>query len=60
MKNMEKKVYTTPECFVVELETVSMIASSINENSGGTITENEAEDMGANRHRGQWGNLWSN
>ena len=60
MKNMEKKVYTTPECFVVELDTVSMIASSINEKSGGTIAVNEAEDMGANQRRGQWGDLWNN
>ena len=57
---MEKKDYTTPECFVVELETVNMIAGSINEQSRGSVTENEAIDMGANRRRGQWGDLWSN
>ena len=57
---MEKKVYITPECFVVELETVNMIAGSINEKSGGSVTVNEASDMGANQRRGQWGDLWNN
>ena len=56
---MKKIVYTTPECFVVELETVNMIAGSINEKSGGSVTVNEASDMGANQRRGQWGDLWS-
>ena len=53
---MEKKKYITPECEVIELETLPMMLVASNrtevEDGGGT-------DMGANRHRGEWGNLWS-
>jgi hypothetical protein len=58
---MEKKVYITPECFVVELETVSMIAGS-NINAGvsdSDIGDLGEDEFGANRRRGQWGDLWS-
>lgn len=58
---MEKKVYITPECFVVELETVSMIAGS-NINAGvsnSDIGDLGEDEFGANQRRGQWGDLWS-
>ena len=55
--NMEKKEYIAPECEVVELEIVSMIAGSFTEGSG-EIDKNDPNDQGANRYRGQWGNLW--
>lgn len=57
---MEKKVYITPECFVVELETVSMIAdSNINAGVSDDIGDLGEDEFGANHRRGQWGDLWS-
>ena len=49
-----------PTCEVVELEMVSMIATS----PGNTDVEiGDPNDKGftedANRHRGEWGNLWN-
>ena len=60
MMNMEKKEYIAPECEIVEMETVNMIANSFDEKPGGEVEEGGGDDMGANRHRGEWGNLWSN
>ena len=53
---MEKKEYIAPECLIVEMETVNILALSVPVE--GSVGENESEDMGANRHRGEWGNLW--
>lgn len=53
---MEKKKYISPECTVVEMEILNIIAASIG--YGEDKPENDAEDM-TNRHRGEWGNLWS-
>ena len=55
--NMEKKEYMTPTCEVVEIEIVSMIATSPSFNPDGEEEENDTGNM-SNRHRGQWGNLW--
>ena len=56
----EKNVYVAPNCAVVEMEgAVYMLAGSFTEGSG-DITTNDPNDQGANRHRGEWGNLWSN
>ena len=56
MTNMEKKVYIAPECEVVEVDLVSMIAGSVID-----VTPGEDDDfvLESNRHRGEWGNLWS-
>ena len=54
---MEKKEYIAPECIVVEMEVVNMIATSPELGIGGDKEENSADDM-SNRHRGEWGNLW--
>lgn len=53
---MEKKEYIAPMCVVIEMESVSMIASSGIETKPG-----EGDDfvLESNRHRGEWGNLWS-
>ena len=53
---MEKNVYIVPECLVVELETVQMIAASVELNAG---SKESVSVMGANTRRGEWGNLWS-
>ena len=53
---MKKKEYMIPTCEVVELETVSMIAGSVDEGFGEDIDEGITQD--GNRHRGEWGNLW--
>ena len=56
---MEKKEYITPECEVIEMEgIVYMSATSFEENPGGEVEEGGGTDMGSNRHRGEWGNLW--
>ena len=54
--NMEKKKYITPECLVVELEAVTMIAGSTLE-----VEPGKGDDfvLESNRHRGEWGNLWA-
>ena len=54
---MNKKEYMIPTCEVVELEMVSMIATSPSIGVGGSTDEDFTED--ANRHRGEWGNLWN-
>jgi hypothetical protein len=53
---MEKNVYTAPECLVIEMELVSMIAGSVIEVKPG---EGDDFELESNRHRGEWGNLWS-
>ena len=60
MMNMEKKEYIAPECEIVEMETVNMIANSFDTPIEGTEDENDSGSLGSNRHRGEWGNLWSN
>ena len=58
MTIMEKKKYVAPECVVVELEgPVYMQSGSFDEGYGETETGG-GTDMGSNRHRGEWGNLW--
>ena len=56
MKYMEKNIYIVPECLVVELETIQMIAASFDVNAG---SKDGVDAMGANYRRGEWGNLWS-
>ena len=52
---MEKKEYIAPVCEVIELETISMLAGSINQGFEGDEPDIELQ---TNRHRGEWGNLW--
>ena len=53
---MEKKEYIAPECEIVELEgAVYMLDASFE--IGDDIGNGSTQD--ANRHRGEWGNLWS-
>ena len=53
---MKKKMYIAPSCEVVEMEIVSMIAASF---TPGEEEENDPNEQGANKHRGEWGNLWN-
>lgn len=57
---MERKLYIAPECEVIEMDLVNMIAAS----TGGPEIDVEGDrdeiELGSNRHRGEWGNLWSN
>jgi hypothetical protein len=55
---MEKKKYIAPECEVIEMEIMSMIATSTDLGIGGDIEESDPNDM-VNKHRGEWGDLWS-
>ena len=58
MMNMEKKEYIAPECEIVELEgAVYMQAGSFEGEIGDDLEYGTTE---TNRHRGEWGNLWSN
>lgn len=54
---MGKKEYFAPVCEVIELETISMLAGSINQKYEGE--EEKDIELQTNRHRGEWGNLWS-
>ena len=52
---MEKKEYIKPSVEVIEMDVMSMLAASVG-------VSDETTDEGAwmsNRHRGEWGNLWS-
>ena len=61
----KKKAYIAPAIEVIELEPSFMIANT-GMNTGGSLdgTENGGDhwqgggDADANRHRGEWGNLW--
>ena len=50
-----KKEYIKPELMVEELETIEMIAMSIEE---GVAGEGDQLSTGRNNRRGTWGNLW--
>ena len=61
LRIMNKKEYMIPTCEVVEMETsVSILSGStpkVDVGFGGSTDEDFTED--ANRHRGEWGNLWN-
>ena len=59
MMNMKKKEYITPECEIIEMEVMTMIATSPNFGLDPEDKEDE-NDTGSmsNRYRGEWGNLW--
>ena len=46
-----KKDYSRPEAEIIDIITTTLIATSVTQ--GG-----ENEDAGANKHRGDWGNIW--
>lgn len=54
---MEKKMYITPACTIVEIdvESAMLSASATFDNIG----EEEEITLNSNRRRGQWGDLWS-
>ena len=56
---MEKKEYITPECEIIEMEVMTMIATSPNFDldPDDKEEENNTGSM-SNRYRGEWGNLW--
>lgn len=52
-----KMKYQKPEVEILEFENdVYMLTTSDVENDG---PANPGEDADANRHRGEWGNLWA-
>ena len=53
---MNKKTYMTPEMEVMNIETVEMIAASLNMYNEEVDTE---EQQLGNDRRGTWGNLWN-
>ena len=55
---MEKKKYIAPECIVIEMEPETLIAASGELDLGYGGSEDDVE-LQSNRHRGEWGNLWS-
>ena len=58
---MKKKEYMIPTCEVVEMETsVSILSGStpkVDVGVGDDLENGSTQD--ANRHRGEWGNLWN-
>lgn len=57
-----KKVYVKPEIEVIEIEfESSMMADSVTSTlpDTGFGGEGDADPNEANRHRGEWGNLWA-
>ncbi len=53
---MKKKPYVAPQSLVVELGSVSIIAASFDVVAS---SKDGVDEMGANRRRGEWGDLWS-
>ena len=53
---MEKKAYIAPEMEVMNVETVEMIAASLN--MYGEYVDTETQQLSHGR-RGKWGNLWA-
>ena len=56
-KIMGKKEYIAPVVEIAELEVTEMLSSSLNVGISDEITEDDA--VMSNRHRGQWGDRWS-
>ncbi len=54
---MEKKKYIAPQMEVVDLDVVTMLATS--KNVGVFDTPTDADAVMSNRRRGTWGNLWT-
>ena len=54
---MKKKKYIAPQMEVVDLDVVTMLATS--KNVGVFDTTTDADAVMSNRHRGTWGNLWA-
>ena len=57
-----KKVYQKPEIEIIEIELQSMIAESVTADGEGLGNGGDSEggmEADANRHRGEWGNLWA-
>lgn len=53
---MKKKKYIAPQMEVVDLDVVTMLATS--KNIGVFDTPTDADAVMSNRRRGTWGNLW--
>ena len=53
---MEKKEYIKPSVEAIEMAAISMMAASTPKID---IEDGEGEEILSNRHRGEWGNLWS-
>lgn len=56
-----KKLYVKPEIEIIELELESHMAT-ISGNLDGVVDNGDSEggrEADANRHRGEWGNLWA-
>lgn len=56
-----KKFYVKPEIEIIELELESHMAT-ISGNLDGVVDDGDSEggrEADANRHRGEWGNLWA-
>lgn len=55
---MEREVYIAPQMEVVELDVLTMLATSKEIVVYDTPTEKDA--VMSNKHRGKWGDLWTN
>lgn len=59
MTNMKMK-YQKPVAEILEFENdVYMLTTSGDMNIGDGGDADDGEESGANRHRGEWGNLWA-
>lgn len=57
-----KNVYQKPEIEILEIDLQSMIATSVTSDGEGLGNGGESDggmEAEGNRHRGEWGNLWS-
>ena len=55
---MKRKEYIAPQMEVIELDVMTMLAASNEFGVTDTTTDKNA-DL-SNRHRGKWGDLWTN
>ena len=54
-----KKNYLKPEVEMMSMLTINMLATSGNIIPGGGSGEAGEDELGANKHRGEWGNVWA-
>lgn len=57
--NQDKLAYTRPSTEVVNIETQTMIASSVSSRQMEDLGSRKEEIEWTNESRGSWGNLWN-
>ena len=57
---MERKKYIVPQCDIVKIEFIGIIAASLKVENGGQSGEDEFEGEATGEARNDWENIWGN